>query len=365
MNAISSRPTARPLPPLSQLGLLAMGDRRPSRDAHTHYHSAKRSHPSVTELDFQRSQKQRRSQDGISTAGWSQLPSPLPTPPLLPNLLPHDIAPSLFPFYSSPTLYRSHEPAMLSPRSNDHVMLSPRSLPTVFPSLPDSTTAIPPRSSSRSLSPSASAPTANTFLTDQGLFIRRRSDQRIAKIDWTELEGWLSEIVQDGQGKGGVRLENGHPWRCRTKEDAISEQQTRQYFPRASQCISKLTIVCDTGGSAPRPPFRAITAHPKRIEVDREAARRIPSPPASIEFSPPTPSFRVLLPHPEPRPSLPRKRTREDVEEALTIAGLTKGKLYEGKMRTDRMEEDKRRWESLRGGIESNLRNSPEEEELE
>lgn len=53
--------------------------------------------------------------------------------------------------------------------------------------------------------------------------------------------------------------------------------------------------------------------------------------------------------------------------EALNEAGLTtKGTLFEGEKRQFRMEEDKRRrlaWESLRGGIESNLRNSPEEED--
>lgn len=331
-------------------------------------HPVERSHVSRHSQGNPQHQSKDRSQaslrvDARGPERWTTgLLSPLPTPPIQPNPLPHEFPPPLFPFYSTPSFHHPTESTMTSPRS--------RATSTSFHSVPDSTTVIPSRDNSRSISPSAAVSPANTFLTDQGLFIRRRSNQRIAKIDWSELEGWLSEIVQETHhthsGKGTMRLANGHPWRARTKQDS------RRFFILALRTCADTEST--TEGHTFRPPFKAITTLPK-LKIDpiapQETHRRIPSipsPPSSIEYSPPTPSFRVLLPHIEPRPSLPRKRTREDVAEALNEAGLTtKGTLFEGEKRQFRLEEDKRRrlaWESLRGGIESNLRNSPEEEEI-
>lgn len=157
--------------------------------------------------------------DARGKDSWNTgLLSPLPTPPLYPNLLPHEFPPPLFPFYSTPSLQFS----------TDLHMTSSRSRATSLHSLPDSTTVVPPGSTSRSLSPASAASPANTFLTDQGLFIRRRSNQRIAKIDWNELEGWLSEIVQgEHNGKETTRLSNGHPWRARATQDSVSDQSRR------------------------------------------------------------------------------------------------------------------------------------------
>ena len=187
-----------------------------------------RSH--VSTMKFQGTEQQPSTQskdrsnaslrvDARGKDNWNTgLLSPLPTPPLYPNLLPHEFPPPLFPFYSTPSLQLS----------TDLHMTASRSRATSLHSLPDSTTVVPPRSASRSLSPASAASPANTVLTDQGLFIRRRSNQKIAKIDWDELEGWLSEIVQGGQsehdGVETMRLSNGHPWRARTMQGTVSDQ---------------------------------------------------------------------------------------------------------------------------------------------
>ena len=230
MNAFSSLRERTTLPPLQHLGLLALIEHKPPVQSRSNL--VKRSYGAMLDSQGNPSQPPKESKngshgslraDGRGQEQWNGLFSPLPTPPLLPNLLPYEIVDPLSSFYSPSTPHRVDRPTMSSPRSN----------PASLHSATDSTTDIPPRSSLRSISPSATtAPTANTFLTDQGLFIRRKSNQKIAKIDWTELEGWLAEIVQDGQGKKaakkGMRLANGHPWRCHAKDSVSESDPSRQ-----------------------------------------------------------------------------------------------------------------------------------------